>query len=250
MVQVLDYMIYVSLTSIPLRIKNLNKSVESLLKQTKKPDKIFINLPKRYKRFKEVINDDQIPKFNDNSVEIIRCEDYGPGTKLLGSLDKLKKDSLIILADDDHIYENYMIEKFYYFYSKAPENAYSFYVHPLKNFGVGQGADGFAINSNYLSGVRKFYDKVVKTNEDLFIHDDLWTSFFLYYVKKIKILSLQPHLKKTTDNEVPLIYKKHSQDNGLIESYGKNINEAVKKRDQIAVESLKYMQEKIKGLNF
>ena len=74
MVQVLDYMIYVSLTSIPLRIKNLNKSVESLLKQTKKPDKIFINLPKRYKRFKEVINDDQIPKFNDNSVEIIRCD--------------------------------------------------------------------------------------------------------------------------------------------------------------------------------
>jgi len=79
---------------------------------------------------------------------------------------------------------------------------------------------------------------------------DLWTSFFLFYVKKIKILSLQPHLKKTTDNEIPLIYKKHNQDNGLIESYGKNINEAVKKRDQIAVESLKYMQEKTKGLSF
>ena len=67
------------------------------------------------------MNDDQIPKFDDNSVEITRCEDCGPGTKLLGSLNKLKKDSLIILADDDHIYEDYMIEKFFYFYSKAPE---------------------------------------------------------------------------------------------------------------------------------
>ena len=243
-------MIYISLTSIPQRIKNLNKSVESLLKQTKKPDKIFINLPKRYKRFKEIINDDQIPKFNDNSVEVTRCEDYGPGTKLLGSLDKLKKDSLIVLADDDHIYENYMIEKFYYFYSKAPENAYSFYVHPLKNFGVGQGADGFAINSNYLSGVRKFYDTVVKSNENLFIHDDLWTSFFLSYVKKIKILSLQSHLRKNSNNEISPIYKKHSHYNGLIESYGKNINEAVRNRDQIALESFKYMQKKTKGLSF
>ena len=92
--------------------------------------------------------------------------------------------------------------------------------------------------------------KLLKKNEDLFIHDDLWTSFFLSYVKKIKILSLQSHLKKTTDNEIPLIYKKHNQDNGLIESYGKNINEAVKKRDQIAVDSLKYMQEKSNGLSF
>ena len=38
-----------------------------------------------------------------------------------------------------NIYEDYMIEKFFYFYSKAPNNAYSFYVHPLGNFGVGQG---------------------------------------------------------------------------------------------------------------
>jgi len=49
---------------------------------------------------------------------------------------------------------------------------------------------------------------------------------------------------------MPLIYKKHSYDKGLIESYGKNINEAVRKRDQIAVESFKYMQEKTKGLSF
>jgi len=36
----------------------------------------------------------------------------------------------------------------------------------------------------------------------------------------------------------------------LIENYGKNINEAVRKRDQIAVESFKYMQEKTKSLSF
>ena len=243
-------MIYVSLSTIPQRLKNLNKSVESLLKQTRKPDKIFINIPLKYKRFSETIEDSQIPKFNSSDVEITRCEDCGPGTKLLGSLNKFEKDSLIILVDDDHVYEDYMIEKFFYFYSKAPNNAYSFYVHPLGNFGVGQGADGFAINSNFLDGVRKFYDEVVKTNKDLFIHDDLWISFFLFYVKKIKIFSLQPHLKKTENNEISPIYKKHNQDNGLIESYGKNINEAIRNRDKIAMESLEYMFSKISQIKF
>jgi len=240
-------MIYVSLTTIPNRIKNLSKSIDSLLNQTHKPDKIFINIPFKYKRFKETIEKEQIPKFSSKTVEIFRCEDYGPGTKLLGSLEKFKKNSLIILADDDHIYEDYMIEKFYYFYSKAPENAYSFYVHPLKSLGVGQGADGFAINSNFLEGIRNFYDNVVKNNNDLFIHDDLWTSFFLFYVKKVKILSLQSHLKKNKSNELGLIYKKHTQDEGLISSYGKNINEAIRNRDHIALKSIEHMFNKIRN---
>ena len=48
-------MIYVSLTTIPPRLKNLDKSIESLLNQTQKPDKIFINIPSTYKRFSETI---------------------------------------------------------------------------------------------------------------------------------------------------------------------------------------------------
>ena len=189
-------MIYVSLSTIPQRIKSLNESVKSLLNQTKKPDKIFIIIPFKYQRFTEIIKDDQIPKFDSNLIEITRCEDCGPATKLLGSLNKLEKNSLVILADDDHVYANYMIEKFFYFYSKAPNNAYSFYVHPLGKFGIGQGADGFAINTNHLTGIKIFYDKIVKNYKELFLYDDLWISYFLYFFKKNKILSLKEHLKK------------------------------------------------------
>ena len=243
-------MIYVSISTIPQRIKNLNESVKSLLNQTKKPDKIFINIPFKYQRFTEIIKDDQIPKFDSNIIEITRCEDCGPATKLLGSLNKLEKNSLVILADDDHIYENYMIEKFFYFYSKAPNNAYSFYVHPLGKFGIGQGADGFAINTNHLTGIKIFYDKIVKNYKELFLYDDLWISYFLYFFKKNKILSLKEHLKKNNDGKPVPIYKKHIVASGLVETYGKNLIEAVKKRDQIAVESFKYMQAKTKGLSF
>ncbi len=239
-------MIYISLTTIPERFKNLNKTISSLLSQKKRADKIFINIPKEYTRFKEIIANEQIPKFNSDIVEIIRCEDYGPGTKILGSLKKLKKDSLVILVDDDNVYKDYMIEKFFYFHKKAPNNAYSFYVHPLGNFGVGQGADGFAINTNHLDGINDFYERVVKDHNELFLHDDLWISFFLYFIKKNKILSLQEYLEKDSSDKSPLIYDSHIDTPGLISNYGKNLNEAVIKRDEIALKSLKYMINKVK----
>ena len=84
-------MIYVSLSTIPKRLKSLKKSVQSLLKQTRKPDKIFVNISFKYRRFIETIEDHQIPKFDSSIVEITRCEDYGPGTKLLGSLFQVTK---------------------------------------------------------------------------------------------------------------------------------------------------------------
>jgi hypothetical protein len=243
-------MIYVSLSTIPQRVKSLNESVKSLLQQTQKPDKIFINIPLKYDRFNETIEQHQIPKFTSSVVEVTRCTDYGPGTKLLGSLDRLEKNSLIILVDDDHVYEDYMIEKFLYFYSMKPNNAYSFYVHPLGDFGIGQGADGFAINTNHLKDIKIFYDLVVKNNKDLIKQDDLWISFYLYFLKKNKILSLQEHLKRNNKGEPSLIYKKHTLVSGIIESYGSNLKEAIIKRDQVAIKCFKYMQEKTKGLSF
>ena len=62
-------MIYVSLSTIPQRLKDINKSIDSLLNQTFKPDKIFVNIPHKYRRFNEIISDEQIPKF-DNKKEV------------------------------------------------------------------------------------------------------------------------------------------------------------------------------------
>ena len=239
-------MIYASLTIIPHRIKSLNKTIDSLLKQTKKPDKIFINIPYAYKRFSEKIENEQLPKFNNKTIEITRCEDCGPGTKLLGSLNKLEKDSLLILVDDDNIYEDYMVEKFCQHFINDSDSCYSFYVHPLGNLGIGQGADGFAINTNHLNGIKKFYEEVVKDYKELFLYDDLWISYFLSFFKKKKILSLQNELKKDKDGKLSLIYKTHILAKGRISIYGKNLIEAVSKRDKIAVESVKYMIGKTK----
>ena len=101
-----------------------------------------------------------------------------------------------------------------------------------------------------MDGIKIFYDKIVKDYKELFLYDDLWISYFLYFFRKNKILSLQEHLKQNKDNKRSLIYKTHIIASGLVSTYGKNLNEAVKKRDQIAFESLKYMNEMTKGLSF
>ena len=76
--------------------------------------------------------------------------------------------------------------------------------------------------------------------------------FLIFYIflKKIKYFLCKKHLKKDKDGKPSLIYKKHIVASGLVETYGKNLIEAVKKRDQIALESFKYMQKKTKGLSF
>ena len=98
--------------------------------------------------------------------------------------------------------------------------------------------------------MQSFYDRVVKNYKELFLHDDLWISYFLYFFKKNKILSLQEYLKKNEYGKPNCIYKQHLIDSGLIENYGKNLVEAIKKRDQIALQSFKYLVEKTKNLSF
>ena len=51
-------------------------------------------------------------------------------------------------------------------------------------------------------------------------------------------------------SKLSLIYKTHNQDGGLISTYGKNMGEAVRNRDQIAMKSLEYMFSKISQIKF
>ena len=104
-----------SLTTIPSRIREVCLTIDSLIKQTKKPEKIFLNIPYKYERFPgQVISTEHLEKLrNFKNLEIIRCEDFGPGTKLLGSINNLEKYSHVVLVDDDHVYQKDMFEIFF-----------------------------------------------------------------------------------------------------------------------------------------
>ena len=103
----------VSLSTIPSRIKNIYKTIDNLNNQTLKPDKIFLNIPRKYKRFKnETISEVDINSLKNMNIEITRCEDFGPGTKLMGSLSKIKDYDCVILIDDDHLYNKHIFNIF------------------------------------------------------------------------------------------------------------------------------------------
>ena len=74
--------------------------------------------------------------------------------------------------------------------------------------------------------------------------------YFLFFIKKKKIFSLREHLKKDKDGKIPLIYNQRIVTSGLIQTYGKSLVEAVKKRDEISIKSFNYMEEKTKELFF
>ena len=102
----------VSLTSLPSRIDNIYETLKSIEDQTLKPEKVYLNLPYKFKRFPNYqFTNEQILNLNKYNIEITRCDDYGPATKLMGSISKIKNNfDCVVLLDDDHIYHNKVLE--------------------------------------------------------------------------------------------------------------------------------------------
>jgi hypothetical protein len=195
-----------SLTTIPSRINNIDDTIVSLLNQTKKSDKIILNVPKNYNfRFANTnIDMASIKKKYSNNIIINELDnDYGPGTKLLGLFENSilenenTDDTFIILVDDDQIYRNYMIEYFNNYNEKYYKNnlsVASFYCHEFNKVKIGQGADGFFIKLNVLKEFKRYYD-IIKNYDFVNYHDDLYISYYMY-LKNINIEYIIPPYNK------------------------------------------------------
>ena len=209
----------ISLSSIPSRLQSIKEVVNSLNQQTTKPKKIFLNIPFSYKRFPEIknINLDILKDIKDDNFQVIRCEDYGPGTKLLGSISLFKNFDYVILVDDDHCYHPRMCEIFNKYFNLDNEQAYSFFTVKIYDLVMGQGADGFLINSNHLEGILDFYNKYVKNYKYCFLNDDFWISFFLKKFKNKQVCSLEDVVMKEINEKY--IYKKINYEQPLHKIY-------------------------------
>ena len=217
----------VSLTSIPPRFETLEKTIRSINSQIKKPQKIFLNIPLKYRRYPDSKYDISRLEIIFENLKIIRCKDYGPGTKLLGSLEYLMDYDYVVLIDDDHIYNKDMLNIFNKEALKDLDKAYSFCVYNVEDCKVGQGADGFMINTDFLKEILDFFNKFVLNNKKLFLNDDLWISIYLNKVLKKDIKNLFQLIKQPIFfKKIKSIYKKHTTVDALIELYSKNRKKA------------------------
>lgn len=116
-------LVYVSVAVTPIRIPGLVMLVDNLMSSTVKPDKIVLNVPKRYRLFD---SSDHIEKINKKLSEHIASGlvhlnvlsvDYGPCNKWQGMVQYCEANNLMdrnfvsIVIDDDLLYHDYVIEE-------------------------------------------------------------------------------------------------------------------------------------------
>lgn len=99
--------VIISLTSIPSRIDKLWITIESLLRQTYKPDKIILWLAEE--EFRDVELPDKLKKQQNRGLEICYCENLRSYKKYYYTAKRYPND-YIVTVDDDIIYAEDMLE--------------------------------------------------------------------------------------------------------------------------------------------
>jgi hypothetical protein len=123
--------VVVSLTTIPPRAHFLNKTIDSLLNQTHKPDSIELNIPETYKKRNFGSMDiSLLPK----AASVFRCQDFGPATKLLPTIARYSGQNVcIIYCDDDRLYDRNLIKRLLECHESSPNSAIADEVLEIKS---------------------------------------------------------------------------------------------------------------------
>jgi hypothetical protein len=128
-----DINLYIGITSIPIRLKYIHNTLNSLLNQDVKPTKIFVFLPDKSVRLKMDYNIDDIQKDKindpDNIIEYITgVNDEGPITKFYSLLDNVpkNKNNFLLVADDDMVYPKSRIGDIKKYINVNSNNSYGF----------------------------------------------------------------------------------------------------------------------------
>lgn len=115
----IKYPVIVSLTSYPARIETVHHTINTLLKQTIKADKIILWLAKEQFPHKEKDLPLQLLDLTNEGLEIKWYHDVKSYKKLIPALKKYPK-SIIVTTDDDLLYARGWLEKLLLSYIKQP----------------------------------------------------------------------------------------------------------------------------------
>lgn len=117
----------VSLTTVPWRISKAHLCLDSLLRQSLKPDRVILWLAEGGHDDGLSIDRGNLPKgltaLMSRGLEIGWCRDIRSYTKIVPTL-RAYPDALIVTADDDEFYPRHWLKVLYEAYQKEPE-----YIH-------------------------------------------------------------------------------------------------------------------------
>ena len=109
----------VSLTSFPGRINTVHKTINTILQQTERPDRVILWLAEE--QFPNKNNDlpNELLNLQQHGLEICWCNDIRSYKKLIPTL-RLYPEAVIVTADDDVYYSQNWLELLYQSYKKWP----------------------------------------------------------------------------------------------------------------------------------
>ena len=121
----------VSLTTYPARIDYVNITINTLLTQSLKPDKIILWLAESQFPNKEKDLPEKLLKLRDLGLTIDWCEDLKSYKKLLPTLRKYP-DDIVVTVDDDAYYDRELLSSLYNAYLENGNYVYARRIVKLK----------------------------------------------------------------------------------------------------------------------
>lgn len=117
--------VVVCLTTIPSRVDRLDLTLKSLLVQRVRPKAIRLHLPRHSRREGCPY---PVPAWLAaiDCVQVVRCDDLGPATKLLPALAELPSAQRILVVDDDRVYHSHLVGAVADYAAVHPEHAFGF----------------------------------------------------------------------------------------------------------------------------
>ncbi|MFQ2540398.1 glycosyltransferase family A protein [Aeromonas caviae] len=251
----------VSLTTYSKRIFSVHLTIESLLNQTQKPNKLILWLAD------DEFNDNNLPlviaKQKERGLTVNFCKDIKSYKKLIPTLNDYANDA-IVTVDDDVIYPYDFLEKLYRTYLSAPDCVCYYRGHKMKFLNV----NTLAPYANWLhcwEGVEKEIDVLPTgiggvlyppkcfhqdiTNDSLFMKlaphgDDIWfkAMTLLNGVQTKKVVTMLPFSEEFIDIDGTQdigLWKKNvgggrndEQINAVFEYYKNDFNSLFSLRDK------------------
>lgn len=177
-----------TLTTAPDRINLIEPVLQSLTTgQSRPPDEIHLNIPHRFARTDtEYI----IPDFIKNyPIKVFRCEDEGPGTKLIPTIRRTAVDNNIwfFIVDDDIRHLPKALETLIDFAQSTPKAAYGYadnYLYrkwspPNGSVDILCGFGGFILHRSFFGGDFEDYLSMALADKSCRYHDDVYFSNYL-----------------------------------------------------------------------
>ena len=234
--------IIVSLSTLPSRVGNLYRVLNSILENEIKPDIVYVNIPKYSNREKkEYYIPENLKRMENVKINIVD-QDYGPITKLYPTLfEERNPDTIIICIDDDKEYDKKLIGHLVSVSDLYPNECVCVSGWSFINLGFVALPISLPINNiiknvdilQCYNGVlykRKFFDsdfKDVINCKECFTTDDILISKYLKY-KNVSIKSVPYNFKhKDIDNKGFKLGSINMQNNNWIKCINKKIPEII-----------------------